>query len=112
MSIDNLFTTTVTIVTPATVTSTRYNSERPDWDHPSEVDAIGWLTELSTVEVLDGRDTVVSGWRLFLPAGTAITARDRVRIDGDTFDVDGQPHSATSPAGEHHIEVTLRRAVN
>lgn len=112
MSLDQLLTTPVTIITPGSMTSTRYNSQLPDWTFPDEVDTIGWLTELSTTEVLDGRDTVLTGWRLFLPAGTTITAVDRVRIDGDTFDVDGQPHSATTPNGEHHIEVNLTRVVD
>jgi len=111
MSLETFLTSTVTILTPAWVTSARYNSERADWDHASEVDTTGWLTETSTSEDLNGRDAIVTGWRLFLPAGTEITGSDRVVVDGATFEVEGQPHSATTPAGEHHVEVSLRRVV-
>lgn len=52
----------------------------------------------------------VTEWRLFLPVGTALTTADEVEIDGETFQVFGQPwvvhNEATGIA--HHIEATLK----
>jgi hypothetical protein len=38
---------------------------------------------------------------------TVITARDRVVIDGVTYEVDGQPRNVWTPRGSHHVRVNL-----
>jgi hypothetical protein len=45
----------------------------------------------SSTETLNAQDTVIVGLSLWLPAGTAISATDRVTIDGLTYEVEGEP---------------------
>lgn len=98
---------TVTIVRP--VGQDRHGDPLPG--DPSETQVSGCSVQpSSTTELTDGRDTVVSLWDLFLPAGTDIRATDRVRFNGELFDVDGDPAPWDDDlARAHHIEVRLRR---
>lgn len=112
MSIRRFFTTPVTIVTPASVED-QNGDLRPDFDNPvSSKAAMGWLTQSSTSEQLGERDVVTTGQQLFLAAGTTITSIDRVQVEGKVFAVDGDPHRAKTPRGEHHVEVSLRRVAD
>lgn len=55
-----------------------------------------------------GADQVVSVGRLFLLPTSVITARATVEIDGDHYEVDGQPVPMHTPRGVHHLEVRVR----
>lgn len=60
-------------------------------------------------EATVGRDTVVSRWRVWAPVGTDLKATDRVRYDGDVYEVDGEVQrwdSGTLP----HVTALLRRS--
>lgn len=52
----------------------------------------------------------VTEWRLFLPVGTALTAADEVEVDGQRFQVAGQPWVVHNEATglPHHVEATLK----
>jgi hypothetical protein len=39
----------------------------------------------------DARNAVVSGWTLYLPAGDPITRKNRVRVRGEVYPVQGKP---------------------
>ena len=41
--------------------------------------------------VQSARNAVTSGWTLYLPAGDPITSRDRVRVRGIDYPVQGEP---------------------
>lgn len=66
-----------------------------EWEtEPSEVN----VTTLAPAEprpsqepVEDARNSVTSGWTLYLPTGTAITSRNRVRVRGLVYPVQGEP---------------------
>jgi len=109
MGLERFFITPLTITTPGTATD-RYDDARPDWTNPTRTrTARGWLTETGSTEEVGAREAVVSAWRLFLPANTPITSSDRITVNGDTFEVDGDPHHAQTPSGAHHLEVPLRK---
>lgn len=55
------------------------------------------------------RNSVSSYFRLYLPAGTNITARDQVQIDGITYRVEGDPIKARNLQGPSHIKARLRK---
>jgi head-tail adaptor len=57
----------------------------------------GFLQQKDSVETLNDRDTVVSSWECWLPAGTNINAFDRIVFNAQTFEVDGAPWSAYNP---------------
>lgn len=106
MGLSTLMTRTVTISHPG-IHVDAYGDTQRDWTTATEVDTVGWLAYSSSIENLDGRDATSTMLSLTMPAGTAIGARDRVRIDGRTYEVDGEPTSAWAPRGEHHIECRL-----
>jgi len=104
-----LFTRDVSILAAAETTS-RYGDTVKDWDNATTTSAKGWLSITSTTELAeDGREAQVTRTVLSLPAGTAIAGADRVTIDGATYEVDGNPITAYTPRGAHHIEANLRR---
>jgi hypothetical protein len=70
-----------------------------------------WLEQTATVEITQGRSTVLSDWLLVLPPEAVVDPTDRVVVDGRSFEVVGQPLSAASPRGTHHIECRLRATV-
>lgn len=97
----------VTIVHPGSTTD-RYSNTVANWDTATRTIASGWLAQRDATEVLDGRDALVTTLVLFLDAGTDITGRDRVDVDGITYEVVGNPLLAWTPRGAHHLEVVLR----
>lgn len=101
----------VTIQRP-TYTTDDYGNRVADWTTPDATDTTGWLTqlELQTLsgENQDRRDTLKSSWRLHLRPTEQIDGFDRVVADGRTFEVEGHPLTARTPAGPHHLEVELR----
>jgi hypothetical protein len=109
MGIERFYTTPVTILAPQSRTDRYGDVVVDDWTNASSTRARGWLARLSAQEVLDaGRDANVTGWKLYLPPGTAIAANNRVVADGTTYEVDGPPLEAKRPTGTHHLEVLLR----
>lgn len=107
MSIDRFFVRAVTIVRAGSGTD-RYGNESLDWSAASSWVTKGWLARVDESEDQDGRDALISGWRLFLPVGTDVDGRDRVVIDGTTYELDGPPARPWTPDGEHHVECRLR----
>lgn len=114
MSFDSLLVRAVTLHTAGT-TVDRYQNTIPDWDTATTTIVDGWFESdpvfAGDSELLDHRNGEVTEAVLFLPAGTSVTASMRVTIVGeaDMFEVDGPPNHVWSPAGEHHIEVRLKR---
>lgn len=106
MSLASLMVRTVTVITAGTRTDA-FGDPQPDWTTPVETTVPGWLAFQSSTEILDGRDATSTVLMLTVPAGTAISRLSRVRIDGRTYQVDGEPMSAWTPRGEHHIESRL-----
>lgn len=106
--IDALLTRPVTIVTRAdSGTDELGNVTFTD----TETVTVGELQQRRRSETPDG-GLAETSWTLFLPAGTAIGANDRVQVDGDTFEVDGDPWPVRNPrsGADSHVEATLRRA--
>lgn len=49
------------------------------------------MQPVSSTETVDGRDQVVTRWRLAGPPGMGLTALSRVRYQGVLYEVDGEP---------------------
>lgn len=106
MSLLGLMVRPVAILSPG-VRTDAFGDSQPTWDSPTEVDVEGWLSQEASIQNLDGRRAASTTKGLTLPAGTPITFADRVRIDGIVYKLTGQPTSAWTPRGEHHMEVQL-----
>lgn len=93
---------TVTVLTAGTVTDPYSEETVPAWKlsagqtwtiEPSGVNVTGVAVEPrpSGEPLQDARNQVVSGFTLYFPAGTAITAQNHVTVRGETYDVLGEP---------------------
>lgn len=89
-------TETVTRLRATTTTDPYSNEDAEDWTTPTEEP----ITTLAPAEprpsgepVQDARNAVTSGWTLYVPEGSDITARDRVRVRGEVYKVLGRPAS-------------------
>lgn len=107
MSLESFLVRTVTIQTAAT-TVDRYNNTVADWTTPASSPTKAWVTQTGTLEDQDHRDAAVTTATVTLPAHTAVTAQDRIVIDGAVFEVVGEPNRRWTPRGEHHVEVDVR----
>lgn len=107
MSLQSLMVRTVDIIHAGARTDA-YGDSQPNWSTASETTTNGWLAQQTSIEDRDGRNATSSTLVLFLPADSAITARDRVRIDGIVYELVSAPLSAWTPRGEHHLEVFVQ----
>lgn len=84
----------VTVLTAGVVIDPYSEDVTEDWNNPTERD----VTTIAPLEprpsdepVQDARNAVTSGWTLYLPAGDPISRRDRVRVRGSVYPVQGEP---------------------
>lgn len=88
-----------------------------DYGNPDSVDwTEGTLGKLdlpcemqpeSSDEDIVQQQRTTSRWRLFLPAGADMTARDRWRFFGVDYEVDGDVEHHRRGGREHHLEARL-----
>lgn len=92
---------TVTILRPGPATQDAYGNDVPG--APTEIPVPGCAvaprdgTGAGANEIVDARDTVITGLTMWAPYGTDIRATDRIRVAGLVYEVDGQPGSFRSP---------------
>lgn len=107
MSLMSLLTETLWILPYTQGAEDEYGD--PTADYNDAVMVRGRLEQSRATEETLDRDTPISDWILYVPAGTAVDAFDRVQdVDGRVFEVVGTPAPQRSPRGPHHIEVRLR----
>lgn len=111
MSFARFLNTPLTVLTPATTTDT-YGDGVLDYDAATSRDTLGWFTQLSSVEMIDGRDAVTTDVAVFLAADDPISANDRVVTSDGTWDVVGTPAVRSTPRGPHHVEVRLSKVTD
>ena len=92
---------TVTVLRPGPAAQDAYGNDVPGT--PTEIPVLGCAvaprdgTGAGANEIVDARDTVITGLTLWAPYGTDIRATDRIRVAGIVYEVDGQPGSFRSP---------------
>jgi hypothetical protein len=103
-----LLTQPLTIQTVQTGTLDEYG-DQIQASYGAPVSAFGFLEQRKTDEMLVDRDTVVSDWKCWLQAGTAIGHLDFITYNGQKFQVNGQPHEVWNARKGvvSHIEVEL-----
>lgn len=98
-----------------TITVVRAAAPGPDGDPVpgagSRTDVEGCSVQPRTsAEATDGRDTVITGLIVYVPAGADIRATDRIVWHDGTYAVDGDPGAWDDLDGAaDHTEVLLRR---
>jgi hypothetical protein len=92
---------TVTVLTADTTLDPYSNENVPDWTKPpatsTPVSGVAVEPRPSGEPLQDARNQVTSGFTLYFPAGTAITAQNRVTVRGTTYGVLGEPAVWKSP---------------
>ena len=103
---------TVGVLTAGTSTDD-YGNTVTDWDAATEVpvDGVGVEPRPLGESDVDARNSVTSGFTLYMPAGTVVKASNRVRVRGTVWDVDGDPAVWRSPftGWEPGVVVQCRR---
>lgn len=85
-------------------------SGEQDWGNAAEtVVACSIQPGASREAAQDRPDFVVADWVGYFPAGTDLTAADRIAWRGRTFTVDGEVALWVHGTREHHLEVPLKR---
>lgn len=103
---EHLLSQTVTWQQPGETTD-EYNNILPDWEDPDDSEIAAYIEQVSTTEIVDGRDSTVTRMRLFTNE-LGIHATDRIVWGDDVYEVDGDCAVFHTPAGPHHLEATLR----
>lgn len=105
---DHLLPHAVTLVRPALVTD-EYGNVTRDYGPSATRTAIqAWMQQDQRQEARsDGREAAVQAW-LMVTNHPDVQRHDRVEFGTTTFDVEGPPEPAHTPAGFHHTEATLR----
>lgn len=86
-----------------------------DWDNPAStttVTALG-VEPVSSTEDNDGRQAVITGLRIYLPAGTSAPANARAVVRGETWERVGDAADWRSPftAWTPGLVVSVRKVV-
>lgn len=108
-TIEHLLTQTVTVRPWAEGAEDRYGDAADGWGEG--VDYPARLEQVDGSEVTEGREALVSDWRLFLPADAVIDGRSRVVDDHEpprTFEVVGSPSVERTPRRVSHVVARLR----
>lgn len=106
MSFRRLLSQEATVVTRPISGRDPYNNPAPGPEARATYPAR--LEQTGTSERTVDRNTVVSTFRLFLPPEAVVDALDRVEVDGESYEVVGEPNRLTTPRGLHHLELELR----
>jgi hypothetical protein len=92
---------TITIVRPGAPARDDYGNDVPG--APTNIQVPGCAVEphntatAGPIEVVDARDTVTSGLKLYAPTGTDLRATDQVIVDGVLYNVYGRSGDYQSP---------------
>lgn len=105
---------TVTVISPIEVTER--NDKILVWDGATETNVSGcrFQPEIGNEQTANsygvGRDSIASRGVVFGPTGMVVKAVDRVRFNGDTYEIDGPIRRWSSPTGAlAHVEFTVER---
>lgn len=104
-------TETVTRLRPGGTRVDRYAATaEPDWTLPMLEHDIVTLApaepRASSEPVQEARNSVTSGWVLYLPAGADVTAQDRFRVRGQVYAVVGEPAAWADAGIVVQLEIT------
>jgi SPP1 family predicted phage head-tail adaptor len=110
MSVESFMVEPVTIIHPGTGNN-RYGEAVATWDNATETNTTAWLVQQNSNEPGQGTRTneVVSDWIMAIRGNVDISSKDRVRYNGNTYEIVGDPRVAKTMVNlRHHQEINLR----
>lgn len=103
------------VLRATTVTDPYSGEETPTWTNPTETEIPNCIVEPRiTSEPLEaGRRAVISDYTIHMPYDTDVTAHDRVKLYGRTWDIDGRPFKWRNPYTNDRagLEVAIKKVV-
>lgn len=105
--IRHLLTQTITILNRTTGADDDWGRPGETWPEPG-TDVPGRFELSAPDEDTDEQDVQIGRHRLILMPDVTLSGRDRVRVDGTLYEVDGPPIVHRTPRGPHHIEAVCR----
>jgi len=89
----------------------RYGNEIPTENTVSTVCELQGSSQRVGNEPSGHNDLSRTKWSIFLPAGTDVDSADLVIVDGQEYELDGDPWNVRNPRtqSESHVEATLIR---
>lgn len=109
MSLASLLNRNLTIIRRTTSEDADdYGNEIPD---EGAIETVGELQQRRRDEPAGEGELSVTDWLLILPAGTLLRTGDQAIVDGQEYEVVGDPWIARNPRTQavSHIEATVRR---
>lgn len=108
MSILHLLTQALSLQSVGPTTTDDYGNSVPG-PLGAPVAVNGYLEQTSSVEFVNARQTTVTQWQAYLPAGTAIHPMDYIEFGGSRFQVDGEPWQVYNPrtSAVSHVQARL-----
>lgn len=106
----SLFTETVTIEHPGGENGEFDDLGRPVVEPPREETVSAWYEPRSSSEDVAARDQQNYGYWVYMPRVTVVEPQARIRLEGEWFEVDGEP--GRSPGGFElggYLSVAVRR---
>jgi hypothetical protein len=100
---------------PCTIIRRVFEGDLDDYGNeiPTEITvaAVCELQQRQRSEDTDRGEVSATSWLLVLPAGTEIGSGDSIVIDGEVYELDGDPWEARNPRTRQpsHIEATVVR---
>lgn len=76
----------------------------------TETTTRGYLEQRSRTELQGQGEFSDTSWLLILPADAVIGTADKVTVDGQPYEVAGDPWPVSLDGRIHHIEATVERA--
>lgn len=87
-----------------------YGNAVEGWATATETTVRGWLQQTtSDEEAQNDREVSVTRYRLFLGPDADLRARDRVRVNGVVYSIDGEPEYARSLNRVRYVAAGLER---
>lgn len=102
---------TITRRTPSTSDPDEYGNRAPS---EATVTTVCELQQRQRAEDDINGQVATAAFLLILPAGTALHTTDTVTIDGDDYEVQGEPWAARNPRTQaaSHVEATVTRVTS
>lgn len=106
MSLRSLTNQALTIQRRGTVALDQYNNEVPGTE--ATVTARGYAEQTAATEIIVDRQTYLTDWLVVIYGTPAISASDRITVDGHTLQVVGEPERAWNPRTRKTSHVEAR----
>ena len=94
------------------LTTNGYDDQVIDWTNPAAASISGCSVQPAAgQEIQLDRDAIVSRWTLYAPLTADIQSTDRIRHNGQDYEIDGSVQDWPDMFGLGHRQCFLRKAV-